>query len=71
MALNLILLIMYGETYAEYGSENIDSTIPSYSENFVNDGDYYVAGMPIKEIKKNIIGSKMLILPYEPIRSKI
>jgi len=68
-----IKLIMYGETYAEYGSEDIDSTdSPTYSENFfVNDEDYFIAGMSINDIKKKYNWIKDVdFLPYEPIRSK-
>lgn len=68
-----IKLVMFGEPYAEYGSQEVDNTLsPSYDENwFVNNDDVYLAGLPIDEIiKKYKWISKNDLAPYLPLTSR-
>ena len=52
-----IKLIIYGEPYAEYGSQDEKETdSPKYQEDwFINDSDVLLGGLKINEIIKNII----------------
>ena len=68
-----IKLVMFGESYAEYGSQDIDNTdSPSYDENwFINDNEVYLAGLPIHEITKKYRWiTKNDLSPYLPLTSK-
>jgi N-acetyl sugar amidotransferase len=68
-----IELVMYGEPYAEYGSEDETNTSsPSYSaEWYVNDNkDIYLAGANINDLKEKYNFSNNDLAPYMPLRSK-
>ena len=65
-------LVMYGEPYSEYGSEDSSSTdTPSYLIDwYVNDSkDIYLGGLHIDEIKKKYDLINSNLLPYLPLRS--
>lgn len=68
-----IELVMFGEPYAEYGSQSINDTdSPSYNEDwFINDSkDVYLSGVSIDELKKRYQSiTDNDLLPYLPIRS--
>ena len=67
-----IELIIYGEPYAEYGSqsdESVDS--PSYSEDwFINDDEIFISGLTKSDlIRKYQWLESYDFLPFEPLRS--
>ena len=67
-----IPLVIYGEPYAEYGSEDNNATdSPSYSEDwYVNDKkNIYLGGLSSDEIKEKYKLSDIDLMPYMPIRS--
>lgn len=68
-----IELVMYGEPYAEYGSEDENSTdSPSYSADwYVNDDkNVFLAGMNVSELKEKYNLNDNDLLPYMPLRSE-
>ena len=67
-----ISLVMFGEPYAEYGSEGVDSVdSPTYSaEWYVNDTDeMYIGGMHFDALKTKHQFTDLDLLPYKPLRS--
>ena len=68
-----IELVMFGEPYAEYGSQSInDTNSPSYNEEwFVNHNkDIYLSGISIDQLKKRYQSiTDNDLIPYLPIRS--
>ena len=67
-----ISLVMFGEPYAEYGSEGVDSVdSPTYSaEWYVNDTDeMYIGGMHFDVLKTKHQFTDLDLLPYKPLRS--
>ena len=68
-----VKLVMFGETYAEYGSqEDRSTTSPSYDMSwFINDSkDIFFGGTHLKELKKKYQWLKDADLkPYMPLRS--
>ena len=65
-------LVMFGEPYAEYGSESVDSVdSPSYSaEWYVNDSpDMYIGGTHFDNLKDKYQLSDIDLLPYKPLTS--
>ncbi len=69
-----IQLVMFGEPYAEYGSQDTDDTLsPSYNEEwFINDSNnIFLGGLSINEIKKKYSWiSKNDLSTYLPLKSK-
>jgi N-acetyl sugar amidotransferase len=66
-------LVMFGEPYAEYGSESVDSVdSPSYSaEWYVNDSpDMYIGGTHFDMLKDKYNLSDIDLHPYKPLKSE-
>ncbi len=67
-----IKLIIYGEPYAEYGSDDLNQTeSPKYNEEwFVNDGEIFIGGKSIPDLKTKYNFLKDVdFYSYLPIRS--
>jgi len=67
-----IKLVMYGESYVEYGSnDSEEGDTPSFDKAFyINDNpDIYLGGLHINELKKKHGFSDNDLFPYMPIRS--
>lgn len=66
-----ISLVMYGEPYIEYGSEDDSNNSPSYTADwYVNDEDVFIAGLKVEELKEKYNFSNNDLYPYLPITSK-
>ncbi len=67
-----IPLVIYGEPYAEYGSQDgVQTESPSYDlEWYVNDSkDIYLGGMHVDSLKQKYDLKDVDLLPYMPLRS--
>ena len=67
-----INLVMYGESYVEYGSgENENEVSPSYNKSFyINDEKIYLGGLSIEEIKKKYSLSQNDLACFLPVTSE-
>ena len=67
-----IELVMFGEPYSEYGSEDSESDAPTYSLDwYINDSkDIYLAGLHVDQLIQDYGFSKNDLAPYMPLNSK-